>query len=77
MNRSPKEIWLTKEIIIKEIDGLEVSEYNLLGRSDQSLVYRNNEGLSVVINVVCKRKEFDAQAEVDKYTNRHIMTKFD
>ena len=73
IRRSQKEMNETREKVITSLDGLEIPEHKFLGRTSEGLVYENSEGLSVVIRVITKQLNFEAESEIEDYELRQEL----
>ena len=68
--RSQKEMNETREMVVSSLDNLEIPEHKFLGRTNEGLVYENEKGLSVVIRVITKQLNFEAESEIEDFELR-------
>ena len=73
VRRSQKEMNETREMVVKSLDTLEIPEHKFLGRTNEGLVYENEKGLSVVIRVITKQLNFEAESEIEDFELRQQL----
>ena len=75
VRRSQKEMNQTREMVIASLDGLNIPEHTFIGRTNEGLVFKNDEGLCVVIRAITKQLNFDPEAEITDYELRQELAK--
>lgn len=67
MRREVKEANITREMAYTCMKEVEITGHKFLGRIAEGMVFENEEGLAVVIKVITKSPEFEAEAEVEDF----------
>ena len=67
MRRELKEANITREMVYGCMDTLQVIDHKFLGRIAEGMVFENEEGLAVVVKVITKSPDFEAEAEVEDF----------
>ena len=68
--REVKESNATREMVYTSLDTLEIPEHKFLGRTSEGLVFENSDGLSLVVKVIMKSLDFDAEGEIEDYDTK-------
>jgi len=68
--RKVAEMNATRDAVYVQLEGIEIEGHKFLGRAVEGLVYENAEGLAIVIRVIAKANDFDAEDAVSEYEEK-------
>ena len=73
--REVKEANITREVAYECLAPVEITGHKFLGRIAEGLVYENEEGLALVVKVITKSPDFEAEMEVEDFEEKQEAKK--
>lgn len=67
MRREVKEANITREMAYTCMNEVAITGHKFLGRIAEGMVFENEEGLAIVIKVITKSPDFEAELEVEDF----------
>ena len=65
--RSIKESTATRELAYTELSAVALTNHVFVGRTDEGLIFKGENGLSILVKVVAKGIDFSAENAVEGY----------